>query len=262
MGRKEASRLRLKVLAAEIRKHQRLWIWEEKMGEEPKPVDWCPPYRFVEIETEQGLVREIETGDGFCRVVMIGELLNEAKKRVAHGEWGEWVKVHCGLSRSLAAQYIRVANGWDLLNSDVPKTHPYYLTLNQALCILRKISSDPSLESKAKRTCYSEPNPFELEIELEIEREDEAEIEYLISNKTVSDLESDAELDIEFINKGWSISKEISKFLEREEFFILYRGKSYVDSSSSTMREAIAFIKMEQHLMKLGCSLMDAEYYE
>jgi hypothetical protein len=40
----------------------------------------------------------------------VGDLLIEAKKRVGHGNWEEWLKDHCQLSFSTARRYIRLAN--------------------------------------------------------------------------------------------------------------------------------------------------------
>jgi len=43
------------------------------------------------------------------RAIEIGELLNEAKRRVKHGAFEEWLKVHCQLSFSTARRYMKFA---------------------------------------------------------------------------------------------------------------------------------------------------------
>src|SRR5262249_8719732 len=44
--------------------------------------------------------------------VRMGQLLNEAKKivqREQHGQWGDWLQAHCGLSERSAQVYMRIA---------------------------------------------------------------------------------------------------------------------------------------------------------
>lgn len=44
-----------------------------------------------------------------------GEALNEAKQRVAHGEWGEWLAEHFEASARTGQRYMRIADRWDEL---------------------------------------------------------------------------------------------------------------------------------------------------
>jgi hypothetical protein len=43
------------------------------------------------------------------RAIEIGELLNEAKRRVKHGAFEEWLDIHCKLSFSTARRYMKFA---------------------------------------------------------------------------------------------------------------------------------------------------------
>lgn len=66
-------------------------------------------------------VRELHTearalaGKAIERALEAGELLCTAKARLAHGEFGPWVEMHCGFSDRTARRYMRLHDNRDLL---------------------------------------------------------------------------------------------------------------------------------------------------
>lgn len=44
-----------------------------------------------------------------------GELLQQAKDKVGHGSFGEWIAANCGFSPRTARMYLRVSSHWDRL---------------------------------------------------------------------------------------------------------------------------------------------------
>lgn len=70
-----------------------------------------------------------------------GELLNQAKEQVAHGEWLPWLREHCGLSERTARNYMRLSR---LLKADPLKSARVAdLPLRQALRELSETKVQP-----------------------------------------------------------------------------------------------------------------------
>src|SRR6516165_2969679 len=45
------------------------------------------------------------------RAIKAGELLKEAKLKVAHGQWLSWLKANCALPERTAVRYMKLAAG-------------------------------------------------------------------------------------------------------------------------------------------------------
>lgn len=81
----------------------------------------------------------------------IGQLLNEAKPQLKHGEWEAWLTEHCHLAQRTARAYMKLAKAYPAL-SEAERQRVADLPVREAL---KAISTDPTplppKESPARR---------------------------------------------------------------------------------------------------------------
>jgi len=65
-----------------------------------------------------------------------GELLQKARKEVAHGKWTTWVEANCGMSTRTAQVYMQLAKRWSELDAKAQRMTD--LTINAARELLAK----------------------------------------------------------------------------------------------------------------------------
>ena len=86
-----------------------------------------------------------------------GELLNQAKAQVPHGQWLPWLAANCPkISTRRAQEYMRVVREWPALQAKYADSA--YLTINDALELLAKPKPEPSPITATLAT-PSEPVP-------------------------------------------------------------------------------------------------------
>jgi len=85
--------------------------------------------------------------DGLAHAIQCGEYLAKAKKLVAHGQWGMWVKENCGFTSKTASNYMRL---WER-QDDIPERAE--ISYRRALTRLstKQPSSKKSGKSQAKK---------------------------------------------------------------------------------------------------------------
>jgi hypothetical protein len=92
------------------------------------------------INREHGQVEEsLRSGLGHARAA--GELLLEAKGKVAHGRWLPWLSANVTFSNRTAQAYMRVAKGWDRLTAKAQGLA--HLGFEDALDLLAESASVP-----------------------------------------------------------------------------------------------------------------------
>jgi DUF3102 family protein len=77
--------------------------------------------------------------DGFQHAMTAGQLLVEAKRQVAHGDWLTWLESSCDLSPRTAQAYMRVARSFNHLGSNAQRVA--HLSFRDTLKLLAKTSS-------------------------------------------------------------------------------------------------------------------------
>jgi hypothetical protein len=69
------------------------------------------PELAEKIKTGHKVIRDALNVKGLVpKAIVIGRDLNEAKDKVAHGDWKGWLKENCNLSERTASRYMRFAN--------------------------------------------------------------------------------------------------------------------------------------------------------
>jgi hypothetical protein len=96
-------------------------------------------------ERHQRAAEAFATGVTYAREA--GRLLADARTRIPHGCWIQFVEETCGLSRSTAAGYLRIHERWAELEPHVQRVA--HLPLRQALALLADSSDDPAPEMPA-----------------------------------------------------------------------------------------------------------------
>src|SRR5262245_30403014 len=49
----------------------------------------------------------------------IGDLLNEAKKRVSFGQWGDWITQNLDISARTVESYMKISSGWQRIQATI-----------------------------------------------------------------------------------------------------------------------------------------------
>lgn len=70
----------------------------------------------------------------------IGQLLNEAKPQINHGEWEQWLAEHCHLAQRTARAYMKLAKAFPIL-PEAERQRVTDLPIREAL---KAISTDPT----------------------------------------------------------------------------------------------------------------------
>src|SRR5262245_53132998 len=65
--------------------------------------------------TEAHTACESALKEGLAHALTAGRLLIEAKRRVAHGQWQDWVRTHCRFSVRTAQSYMNLVSRFDAL---------------------------------------------------------------------------------------------------------------------------------------------------
>tara|TARA_R110000803_G_C11936027_1_gene315993 strand:- start:545 stop:1117 length:573 start_codon:yes stop_codon:yes gene_type:complete len=107
-------------------------------------------------QAEEPIILEINETYERCRKVSFealrlaikcGELLNEAKEKVPHGDWLNWVETNLTVGHRQAQKLMRVAANRDKILADA--NSPTYLTIEGALKLLKKKTSISADEKAA-----------------------------------------------------------------------------------------------------------------
>jgi hypothetical protein len=77
-----------------------------------------------------------------------GELLNQAKALVAHGQWIGWLSDNCDVSPRQAQRYMKVANNWLAITKNDAAS---YLTIDDALSLTSEKSGMTTREAWAAK---------------------------------------------------------------------------------------------------------------
>jgi hypothetical protein len=105
----------------------------------------------------QALANQIieERGGYFRRsaehVVRMGELLDEVRKKIAHGGWLTWIETNCSIGKSTARNYINLSGAVKRGEIDLPTVRS--LSLKAALKLIAKPKEPPKqlTDTKDKR---------------------------------------------------------------------------------------------------------------
>jgi hypothetical protein len=73
--------------------------------------------------------------EGLAHALEAGRLLAQAKRRVAHGEWQDWVRTNCPFSVRTAQSYMRVVNRFEALG-EAKAQRVALLSYREALALL------------------------------------------------------------------------------------------------------------------------------
>jgi hypothetical protein len=94
-----------------------------------------------------------------------GDLLIQLKSMIVHGNWQPWVKVHCGISRRTACDYMNIAENWTIIEPLIdPKRRPAaVLSLKSILRHLAKRraardTGESGHSDTGATSCRSEPD--------------------------------------------------------------------------------------------------------
>jgi hypothetical protein len=74
--------------------------------------------------------------DSVAHAITAGELLIEAKDRLAHGEWLPWLREHCNISERTAQLYMRTAKNRAAIEARAKSATVADLTLNETAALL------------------------------------------------------------------------------------------------------------------------------
>lgn len=96
---------------------------------------------------------------GLQHAKRVGELLNEAKAQVDHGDWTEWVKQNCLFSKRTAENYQRIAKHWSEIEAKSQSIVDFDsdLTINRALDLIATPKQDESATNVAADPAIVEP---------------------------------------------------------------------------------------------------------
>ena len=98
------------------------------------------------------------------RAIKAGELLKEAKAKMDHGQWLPWLKKDCELSQRTAQRYMKLADDKPKLDQKLKEEGKSatvaYLTLNQALKLLKSPPNPSDLYDKAERALLKKLKDF------------------------------------------------------------------------------------------------------
>jgi hypothetical protein len=81
------------------------------------------------------------------RALSAGDLFNEAKALVPHGQWLPWLKDHCGVPERTASLYMRLARNRQTIESQIGNVAD--LTIRAAAKLLAPAKADRELEAVA-----------------------------------------------------------------------------------------------------------------
>jgi hypothetical protein len=85
------------------------------------------------------------------RAIAVGEYLNQAKAKVEHGKWGQWLKDNFGMTDRSAQRYMKLADNKQRIEDHIRKTDTVSdLSFNKAMGLI-KSSSEGSGKSDGKR---------------------------------------------------------------------------------------------------------------
>jgi hypothetical protein len=98
------------------------------------------------------------TRSALTHAITAGELLTEAKDRVGHGRWENWLKKTCNIPARTASRYMLLAEHREVIESKSATVAD--LTINAALRLLQPKKSKTAAEPKQTRPAASpEPKP-------------------------------------------------------------------------------------------------------
>jgi hypothetical protein len=109
------------------------------MNDVTSPPDLEGSNYLVDIAARIKAEHEAVTGhlrQSLKRAMAAGNLLNEARSLVPHGQWLPWLKDHCSLSERVAQQYMKLARNRELIEKR--NTNPDSdLTIVEALALTK-----------------------------------------------------------------------------------------------------------------------------
>jgi hypothetical protein len=89
----------------------------------------------------------------------VGDLLDEAKARAGHGNWGTWVEENCDFSMRTAQVYMRIASNRTQVEGMLKSAEPAHLSIEG---VLKELSSPREIVARAP--LGTELNPLSVEI--------------------------------------------------------------------------------------------------
>jgi ParB/Sulfiredoxin domain/Protein of unknown function (DUF3102) len=81
--------------------------------------------------------------DGLAHARRAGDLLQQVKDELPYGQFMDWVEQHCTFAYSTAALYLKVASGWERLES----SNALELSLRAAARLLYERADEPTVEA-------------------------------------------------------------------------------------------------------------------
>lgn len=170
--------------------------------------------------------------EGLTRAVSVGNLLNEAKKLVQHGEWRQWIADHCQFSERTAQNYMRISARYPELAKSATVAD---LTYREAVAML----AEPKLEViDATQTAAEWITRLEWATR-------EAERLKALAAQIVQESEIPIDRDLSPARRMLETAQRLARIEELEESFVKYLEAMRGAMADATRDEIFPILKPE-----------------